>query len=271
MNVLTLNNNALHFSKLYTVVCSEYGSQLNPEYTYAIACDGLIRTLSAYEQQHIGQVQFTLIGHVDNGVQEYLLTYQMAKIYVDGLDRPDVSQKLSIMLDYAYNPTAFRSIVAALPVESNIQLTSEGESPVFSDGRRGLSSLQIAEIASNAKGTTVRHADILRAIKRLMNSHCAGKRRENLCYETVESTYLNTRNQEQRFNWLSYDLALLVAGTYSPAVQSAVIAETVYKVVDETVTKSWLKDFISNLSMAAFRTSMSTIPSPCKSAIPTGG
>ena len=29
--------------------------------------------------------------------------------------------------------------------------------------------------------------------------------------------------------------------------KSAVIAETVYKVVDETVTKSWLKDFISNL------------------------
>lgn len=29
--------------------------------------------------------------------------------------------------------------------------------------------------------------------------------------------------------------------------KSAVVAETVYKVVDETVTKSWLKDFISSL------------------------
>ena len=218
------SNGSILFSKLYQAVRYEYSNNLNPGYTYEVACNGLIAVLIAYENQYMHHAEFNLIGHVSDGVQEYLLTYQMAKIFVGSLDQPNIVQTLSIKLDYAYNPQQFQQIVQTLPVESNIQLKSVGESPVFSDGRAGLSSLDAVKILTEVKGVEVQHKTLLRAIKRAVkNIGGASVRHQNVTYETVESTYLNEQGQQQPYVWMSRDLALLIFSNHSNDVTTAII------------------------------------------------
>ncbi|MCK5922654.1 MAG: hypothetical protein KAG66_17060, partial [Methylococcales bacterium] len=120
--------------------------------------------LRPYETASEWSTMVSLSGYTESSRIIYNLSHQSCAIIAAGLKHNHVD--LLRDLDYYFHrDDATHYLNNLSQSQQTIQLAPvDGESPVFTDGRTGVSSLRIAEIIAAATGNTVHHSNVLKKL-----------------------------------------------------------------------------------------------------------